>query len=180
MTDKEIIIENKRSNKNIYKIKDDITELSIFSKKYGEIIFIIDTKLIKQVCSHYWSIANYRGKIYAQSFIGYDLNNKKINILLHRLITKCPKHLMVDHINHNTLDNRLENLKICTNKENQHNRRNFEGVRQTKWGYQVQMRVNNKSKCFGTYKTLDEAKQVRISAEKEYRPYVKEINKYGT
>ena len=37
-----------------------------------------------------------------------------------------------------------------------------------------------KLKCFGTYKTLSEAKQVRISAEKEYRPYVKEINKYGT
>ena len=45
----------------------------------------------------------------------------------------------------------------------------------TKWGYQVQMRVKGKLKCFGTYKTLSEAKQVRISAEKEYRPYVKEI-----
>ena len=45
----------------------------------------------------------------------------------------------------------------------------------TKWGYQVQMRVKGKLKCFGTYKTLSEAKQVRISAELEYRPYVKEI-----
>ena len=69
---------------------------------------------------------------------------------------------------------------FCTNKENQHNRKNFEGVKVTKWGYRVQMRVKGKLKCFGTYKTLSEAKQVRIKAEKEYRPYVKEINKYGT
>ena len=41
------------------------------------------------------------------------------------------------------------------------------------------MRVDNKLKCFGTYKTIEEAEQVRINAEKEYRPYVKEISKYG-
>ena len=43
----------------------------------------------------------------------------------------------------------------------------------------MQMRVDNKLKCFGTYKTLDEAKQVKIKADNEYRPYTKEINKYG-
>lgn len=42
---------------------------------------------------------------------------------LHRFITNCPREKVVDHINHNTLDNRKANLKICTRFENQQNLR---------------------------------------------------------
>lgn len=171
----QIIISNRRQGKNIYTIKEDVAELEINSKKYGKLLFIIDASLLDIITKHYWGARCYRGHFYAYTHLG---GYKYIS--LHRLITQCPNNLMVDHINHDTFDNRSKNLKICTNKENQHNRKNFEGVKVTKWGYQVQMRVKGKLKCFGTYKTLSEAKQVRISAEKEYRPYVKEINKYGT
>ena len=174
MTDKQIMITNKRQGKNIYNVIDNKTELTIQSKKFGDITFIVDTTLIDLLKEYPWCVRNFKGNYYA-----YANKDDNKNIALHRLITKCPNGLFIDHLNHNTLDNRLENLKICTNKENQHNRRNFEGIKKTKWGYQVQMRVDNKLKCFGTYKTLDEAKQVRIKAEKEYRPYTKEINKYG-
>lgn len=40
---------------------------------------------------------------------------------LHRFIMNAPKGKEVDHINHNTLDNTKNNLKVCTRFENQQN-----------------------------------------------------------
>lgn len=41
---------------------------------------------------------------------------------MHRFITNCPDDLEVDHINHDTLDNRRCNLRICNGSENTSNR----------------------------------------------------------
>lgn len=41
---------------------------------------------------------------------------------LHRFLLQAPQGKDVDHINGNRLDNRKENLRICTRSQNQHNR----------------------------------------------------------
>ena len=40
---------------------------------------------------------------------------------MHRLIMGDPRGIYIDHVNHNTLDNRRENLRLATNQENQRN-----------------------------------------------------------
>lgn len=55
--------------------------------------------------------------IFTGSFYVFTYNKKAI----HRLITNCPDDMVVDHINHNTLDNTLANLKVCTAKQNKQN-----------------------------------------------------------
>lgn len=51
------------------------------------------------------------------------LNGEKTTktIYMHRVIMDAPDDLVVDHKNHNRLDNRRENLRICTPSENQLN-----------------------------------------------------------
>lgn len=67
---------------------------------------------------------------------------------LHRLILHPPKGLEVDHINHDTLDCRRANIRVCTKSQNQHNQlkqkgsSKFKGVswhrRATKWTAKLQ------------------------------------------
>ena len=58
---------------------------------------------------------------YAQS-IQRKKGGKQYAIMMHRKIMNCPSGLVVDHINHDTLDNRKSNLRICTRSENLGNR----------------------------------------------------------
>lgn len=61
------------------------------------------------------------GKRYVGTNIGGRKNHKQI--LLHRFIMNTPRGLHTDHINGDKLDNRRENLRICTPSQNQFNSR---------------------------------------------------------
>lgn len=86
----------------------------IKSEKYGDMVCLFDETHEDLVKSHKWHL-----QPNAQHTVFYATSNK--GALMHRLITEAPKGADVDHINHNGLDNRLENLRVCTHKENMQN-----------------------------------------------------------
>ncbi len=45
-------------------------------------------------------------------------NGKRQTIYLHRLIMNTPIGMDTDHINHDTLDNRKKNMRVCTHQQN--------------------------------------------------------------
>ena len=58
---------------------------------------------------------------YCRAMRGIHCGKKYTTQRMHRLLLNPPKGMEVDHINHNGLDNRRCNLRICTHAQNQHN-----------------------------------------------------------
>jgi hypothetical protein len=55
----------------------------------------------------------------------YYARNRRLNVKMHRLVMglASESRLVVDHIRHNTLDNRKKYLRVCTQAENCRNRK---------------------------------------------------------
>ena len=70
---------------------------------------MVDDEDYNRVSKYKWFYSNG----YATTSFGYHM---------HRLIMLPPHDLVVDHINHNRLDNRRKNLRVCTQLENSKNR----------------------------------------------------------
>ena len=56
------------------------------------------------------------------------LNGKRVRTPMHRMIVGAKPGQIVDHINHNTLDNRRTNLRACTYQQNNMNARKRQGT----------------------------------------------------
>lgn len=87
-----------------------------------------------------------------------EINGKRVS--QHRLITNAPTGMDVDHINHDKLDNRLENLRVCTRSQNLANMlpskkgtSRYKGVRwdESRGKWLARISVNNKMKHLGRY-----------------------------
>lgn len=99
--------------------------------------------------------------------------------LTHRLVFLyhqgyLPKY--VDHIDGNPLNNRIENLRECTQQQNTWNSlkpsTNTSGVKGVSWDklnlkWVVRMRANKKTYNFGRFKSLGEARVVAIQKRNE-------------
>jgi hypothetical protein len=153
----------------------DCNEIIIYGD-YAEIILydkychesgrtLIDTEDIDKVKHLKWRLNNK----------GYVTSGAE-NICLHRIVTDCPDELVVDHISHNTLDNRKANLRVCTQKENARNikqRKSLSGCTGVIWSsryrkWQVEIRSDDGRHYLGRYKDLNEAIKIRKEAEQKY------------
>lgn len=109
------------------------------------------------------------------------------HIYLHRIIMNCPKGLVVDHINHNTLDNRKENLRICTPQDNM---KNLSLYRTNKTGYSAIrkrygkfiVQVERARKQLGKFNTLEEAIKARDEyySQNNYICHLQEVEEWLT
>lgn len=102
-------------------------------------------------------------------------------ISLHRYILDPPSDIVIDHINHNPLDNRKSNLRLLTNAQNCQNKNgmnknNVSGMRGVSWNnalqrWKVSIRKDYKYVYQRTFKDLDEAKKAAQEAINKFLPY---------
>tara|TARA_B100000131_G_scaffold153436_1_gene148775 strand:- start:76 stop:621 length:546 start_codon:yes stop_codon:yes gene_type:complete len=114
------------------------------------------------------------------SFKGRRLYTHRVAYYMYHGVDPLEKQ--IDHINGNKLDNRIKNLRLATNQENQWNRSSLQrnntsgktGVtwyaRHKKWVAQIEVSDNQKRKGYnlGYYTKKEDAIQARIEAEKKY------------
>lgn len=147
-------LENTIYDENLYIIDGDICKIELRDKYCNVVDYaIIDIDDI-QICKQYkWHIKYGGSTNYAIA------SNENKKIFLHRLITNCPDGYIVDHTNHNGLDNRKDNLVICQHSYNGANRQNlYTGITKTKSGkYAVSIMKDYKHNYVGTYETIEDA-----------------------
>lgn len=97
----------------------------------------------------------------------------------------CPVGMCVDHIDGNPLNNCKNNLRICTQAENQMNRgktkNNKSGCKGVYWAKQLkkwksQITINNKQKHLGYYNCPIEAAKAYNSAALLYHKEFAKLN----
>jgi len=81
-------------------------------------VAIVDPEDYDRVSKYNWCAVDDGRCWYAHTF-----KRDGTPMAMHRLILNTPAGLFVDHIDHNGLNNRRSNLRLCTNRQNQQNRR---------------------------------------------------------
>lgn len=129
---------------------------------------LIDPEDYEKVKRYSWCISK----------TGYAVANIKGKVTkMHRYILNESKpEIIIDHINRNKLDNRKENLRRCTYKQNsrntsvsKNNATGYLGISLTAQGkFRARIMVDGKEIRLGNYDNIDEAIKARKQGEKIY------------
>ncbi len=156
--DQEILEEH--MNRDI-EYNDGIAVISITNRKKE----IIDYALVDENKWHDLTLTKWSNSR------GYCMSHRNgKSVTMHRYVLNYTGELVVDHINGNKLDNRVENLRVVTNGMNVHNRpkkkgcaSKYIGVKKSPKGrfpWDVEIRCQGKMQYLGNFYTEEQAAEV--------------------
>jgi len=160
--------------KNEYKTLGDVTEIYVTTRKGKLFKVLIDTEdlqLLDQFdnqigVGYYKGVEDYYAKI--SSYQGWNDEKQRYDyktLMLHRIILNEKGSAKVDHINHNTLDNRKTNLRSVKqennlkhrSKKNLNNRSGYRNVSFVGEKWVVQLQIEGKNTVLGKFDNVDDA-----------------------
>ena len=107
----------------------------------------------------------------------FDFNLHKSSRIIYKMHNPdMDESLVVDHINGNPMDDRIENLRTITVRQNFRNLKlsknakyGYPGIRPLSWGkWNARIMVNRKYIHLGNHETKEDAIEARKKAEKKY------------
>lgn len=153
---------NLSSNKGLVIVDDD--DLDILSQKK-------------------WRLSSGGYAIASQKKTRPDGSKYKSTLYMHAFINKTPDGFETDHINGNRLDNRKENLRTVTSKQNQQNKKTSShsstGIKGVGWCKQTQkwkvsIFADGKRRTIGRYSCIEIAAKVyNEHAKKHHGEYAR-------
>ena len=107
------------------------------------------------------------------------IDSTRTTLVMARIIMDCPDELVVDHRNHNTLDNQKGNLRCCTRRQNMYNCKGYKRISKYKgvwpsrgkWAATITVENvfgNSFQKYLGAYENEVDAAVVYDEAAKYY------------
>lgn len=167
---------------NDYTIMPDGVYFNLYNQRCDWIgFFVVDLCDIELVKYHKWRLSH--GNVVTGSGQG---NIRDLSHIILGIPKERDSEIIVDHISTNALDNRRNNLRICTqgqntlNKGSMHtNRTGVIGISYDKYRntYNPEIEIGHKRVHLGRYKTLEEATYVRFVAEQYlFKEYANEAN----
>ena len=152
---------------------EDYAEICLYNRKGKEVARTkIDLEDIDKVKDRKW--------FFKDGYVASGGKRKENNLRLHRYIMGVenePSKVYIDHKDHNTLNNRKENLRVCNNSKNQMNKRipknntsGFKGVSFHKLSgkWRVRITIDGETHYLGLFEDKEDAIKTRIEAEEEY------------
>lgn len=113
-------------------------------------------------------------------------------IFIHKVVWELhegpiPPNMKIDHINQDKLDNRIENLRLATMSQNNHNSKRaggaskYKGVYKAGWNdnkWFAKMTLGGKQMYFGTHSTEEDAARAINKAYREYHGDYANLNEF--
>jgi hypothetical protein len=159
---------------NVYEIRGDITAISVSckGKEFKTLISTSDLEKVKAFPNKWF--ANFDRVLESYYVMGRlldgDDGNQRKTVILHRYLFDNPSGLVIDHINHDTLNNTRENLRAVTFAENQMNRKGARkdsksGILGVSWDkksrkWRSQIQINGIKKHLGFHEDINIAEKV--------------------
>ncbi len=144
--------------KNDYRVRDDgVAEIALTRGQ----VALVDVEDLPRLARYRWCAdAHHGGGFHAVS-------GKDPAIIMSRLLLDAQDDELVDHDNHRTLDNRKQNLRICTHSQNNANRRKTKNVTSSQYKgvcwhkpgskWQARIKLDGKYRALGYYESEKEA-----------------------
>ena len=151
--------------------------------KNGETILLDKEDYLKYRGMSWHTIKGYAAHMVTEQDAEFWGLPARKNVYMHRAVMGMvhgDKGIMVDHINHDRLDNRKQNLRECTASENARNLRNnvnnkstgYKGVHwlcgQRRRPWQARIKLTDKMVYLGCYESAEEAARAYNEAAAEH------------